>query len=181
MKRTRWLTVLMIITLVIITGFQVYWLAFTYQREKSTLKVKANSIFENTVGDLQVSKLNFTTTMSDTTQKGVRRIIVKGRTGKMKLKNTKQPGKEIVTLVNAIRDKVIDSTRGRHDPAIMFSMDEKRRVRLTKDSFNFRGKPGGSDDRILNVLYGIDSLQDSITLPEIATALNKNLSSENII
>lgn len=57
MKRLRWLTVLMAITLVIIIGFQVYWLVDNYNREKRAMQIRTEIAFQETVQQLQVAKL----------------------------------------------------------------------------------------------------------------------------
>src|SRR4028119_969333 len=57
MKRLRWLTILMGITLIIIIGFQAYWLTDNYSREKRTLQIKAGVAFQETVQQLQAKKL----------------------------------------------------------------------------------------------------------------------------
>jgi hypothetical protein len=56
MKKLRWLTALMGITLLVITGFQVYWLNNNYDREKRSMEIKANVHFQETVRHLQAIK-----------------------------------------------------------------------------------------------------------------------------
>lgn len=57
MKRLRWLSILMAITLLIIIGFQGYWLKDNYNREKRTLQIKTGVTFQETVQHLQAAKL----------------------------------------------------------------------------------------------------------------------------
>ncbi len=57
MKRLRGLTFLMAITLIIITGFQVYWLKDNYDRENKTMQIKTRVAFEETIEQLQAKKL----------------------------------------------------------------------------------------------------------------------------
>ena len=56
MKKLRWLTALMGITLLVITGFQGYWLKNNYDREKRTMEIRANVNFQETVRHLQAVK-----------------------------------------------------------------------------------------------------------------------------
>lgn len=57
MKRLQWLALLMGMTLIIIIGFQAYWLKDNYDREKRTMQIKSTVAFEETVEELQASKL----------------------------------------------------------------------------------------------------------------------------
>jgi two-component system phosphate regulon sensor histidine kinase PhoR len=57
MKRLQWLTGLMAITVVIIVGFQVYWLKENYGREKRAMEIKAGVAFQETIQKLQAEKL----------------------------------------------------------------------------------------------------------------------------
>ena len=47
----------MSITILLITGFQVYWLKDNYNREKKTVEVRAQSLFRETVRNFQDSVL----------------------------------------------------------------------------------------------------------------------------
>ena len=57
MKRLQWLSVLMCISLIIIIGFQVYWLKENYNREYRTLQIKTGVSFQETIRQLQMVKL----------------------------------------------------------------------------------------------------------------------------
>ncbi|MES1216404.1 MAG: HAMP domain-containing sensor histidine kinase [Bacteroidota bacterium] len=60
--------VLMFITLLVITGFQVYWLRDNYYREKKALEIKTNGLFRETVRHVQdsVLKKKLSLVMKDT-------------------------------------------------------------------------------------------------------------------
>ena len=47
----------MCITILVITGFQAYWLKNNYEREFKTLEIKTNMAFHRTIYQLQASKL----------------------------------------------------------------------------------------------------------------------------
>ena len=66
LKNFRWLPVIMAITIIGITAFQVYWLNNTYEREKRTLEIRSNMIFRETVYKLQASKLKLDSLVFDT-------------------------------------------------------------------------------------------------------------------
>ena len=49
---------LMVVTILVVTGFQGWWLKTNYDREKRTMQLKSNIVFQETVRQLQTSKLN---------------------------------------------------------------------------------------------------------------------------
>ena len=53
MGRLRWLAILMIVVILAITGFQVYWLKDTYNRERKTVELRVQSLFKETVREQQ--------------------------------------------------------------------------------------------------------------------------------
>ncbi len=53
MGRLRWLAILMGVVIVAITGFQVYWLKDTYNRERKTVELRVQSLFRETVREQQ--------------------------------------------------------------------------------------------------------------------------------
>ncbi len=61
MKKFRWLAILMGITILGITGFQLYWLRNNYDREKLSLDLLTNASFRQTILELQASKMKLET------------------------------------------------------------------------------------------------------------------------
>jgi two-component system phosphate regulon sensor histidine kinase PhoR len=57
MKKTAWLLALIIPAILVVAGFQVYWLADTFQREKKTLDIKVNTAFSDLVRQMQDSSI----------------------------------------------------------------------------------------------------------------------------
>ncbi|MDF2381109.1 HAMP domain-containing histidine kinase [Nostoc ellipsosporum NOK] len=57
MKKTAWLLVLIIPAILVVAGFQGYWLADTFQREKKTLGIKVNTVFDEMTRRMQDSSL----------------------------------------------------------------------------------------------------------------------------
>lgn len=57
MKKTAWLLSLIIPAILVVAGFQVYWLADTFQREKKTLGIKVNTVFDEMTRRMQDSSL----------------------------------------------------------------------------------------------------------------------------
>ena len=59
----------MIITILIITGFQVYWLFDNYARGKRVLNIKTNMDFRESVFELQAAKFRIILNPGDSTAK----------------------------------------------------------------------------------------------------------------
>src|SRR4051812_13518966 len=120
MKKLRWLTGLMGITLMVITGFQVYWLRNNYDREKKTMEIKAQVQFQETVRRLQVVKFKLGMP-GDTMSHGKMRVFVSDDVaGDKQLRLNFSPRKtEVITMVNSIRDKISDTlTKTMKGPAV---------------------------------------------------------------
>lgn len=157
MKKLRWLTLLMGITLLVITGFQGYWLNNNYDREKRTLEIKANVYFQETVRRLQAIKFKLAVP-GDSLHKGKMRVFVSDDIpGDKQIKVNVFPRQEVITMVNSIRDKIRDS------------LPHEFEERLERRGNN-----------VYKYLSGVDSLQDSLKLPEISAAYAKTLKEEKI-
>lgn len=55
MVRLRWMVLLMVLVMLIITGFQAYWLRGNYRREKNVLETRVNFLLREAVRDVQDS------------------------------------------------------------------------------------------------------------------------------
>ncbi|MBL0068400.1 MAG: HAMP domain-containing histidine kinase [Chitinophagaceae bacterium] len=181
MKKLRWLLLLMGITLAAITGFQVFWLGENYTREKRTLHIKTQMAFGEAMRDLQVKKFRLGGFSNDSGKGEVKVFIRSDNTGPA----NRIPGKaEVVSTINIIRDKLLDSLKKALPPraGMVISM-EKTDMHIGHDSFRIRhnlppGRPG--EDQFIDLLYGVDSLQDSIKITDISKAYAKNLQEQKI-
>jgi len=190
MKKHSFLGLLMILTLVGIAGFQFYWLKQSYDRERKTLEVKSQVAFRNSIMELQAEKLHLDR-LSGFGDSGNVRVVVSNDPNNPDMKM--QPPRDIVlSTINVIRDKMKDTL---HE-----SPTGKARVVLSLDTRNMhadgesmpselhdtmrmmhRGPFGrGPRDQIINLLYGVDSLQDSISVKEVTERYTKALTRENI-
>jgi two-component system phosphate regulon sensor histidine kinase PhoR len=180
MQKFRWLPILMVITILGITGFQGYWLKNNYDREERTMQIKANVAFQETVRQLQTAKLKLKDPFFDSTHTGKTRIFINEDFPHQRMKTKVLPRQEIVTMVNSMRDKLRDSlskeTSINSSVIISTNKDLKQ---MQQDSLPMRFERRG-DDRIFQVLYGIDSLQDSLHVPEITKAYTKKMVEEKI-
>src|SRR5436190_23353934 len=116
---------LMLVTILIVTGFQVYWLENNYEREKRDLQIKANMAFQDAIRHLQTEKLKLRDPFLDTSQHRKMRVIVNRDVSEPDMAMHKMPIPEIITMVNAVRDKLRDSLKDRRtNSAIIVSIGE---------------------------------------------------------
>ncbi len=186
MNRLRWLALLMVVAILGITGFQLYWLRQNYEREKNTLSLKTEMAFQETIMQLQVSKLKLDGAVWNSTDSGSgkMKILMHNDNRKNMPVHFKQK-EEIVSTINIIRNKLKDSLKV--NPAgtkgmVTISMNQAS-VNMTGDSIRFdrhiQTSPGNGD-RIFSLLYGVDSLQDTLRLSEIDSAYTKALKKEKL-
>jgi two-component system phosphate regulon sensor histidine kinase PhoR len=170
---------LMFITIVVITGFQFYWLKNTYDREKRTMQIKANVAFQETVRHLQAVQLKLKEPFfSDSTHKKMQ-IIIDDDVHRPEGRPAGVAGREIVTVVNALGEKLRDSLKT--NGSIVITNKRTKPFFVTKDSGSVTNqKRITPDNKIYQFLYGIDSLQDTLKLPEITTAYQKRLGEETL-
>src|ERR1700733_13761614 len=101
MKKLKGLTVLMAITLLVITGFQLYWLKNNYDRENRSLEIKTSIAFQETVRGLQAAKLNLKEPADrDTANKPKMRVLLDEDFTADNMQSTPGSQKEIVAMVN---------------------------------------------------------------------------------
>jgi two-component system phosphate regulon sensor histidine kinase PhoR len=171
-----------------ITGFQVYWLKENYAREKRTLTIRAAAAFRESVLELQVSKLKLDNIIVDSNAKssGNLRVIVSDHEEDVKFRV--KPGQKIISTINVIRDKLRDSLNREKKPGL-FIVNKKSNgplsdtVKLVRRDLNaekhIAGVPG-KGNRMFSLLYGVDSLQDSLRLSEIDSSYRTRLREEKM-
>lgn len=185
MNRLRWLALLMGVAILGITGFQLYWLRQNYVRERKTLTIKAEVAFRETILQLQVAKLKLDGVVwnGHDSSRGNMKIVMHDNNGEQVSVRIK-PKEEIVSTINVIRTKLKDSLKMKMDvkPGMVITMN-RTSVDIGKDSLKFERELQGSPDgrnHIFNLLYGVDSLQDSLRLAEIDSAYRKILTAEKL-
>lgn len=156
-RHIKWMPILMTLTILGIAGFQLYWLKKAYEREERTLEVRTNMAFRETIFSLQASKLKLDRIAADS-------ILTNDHFGS----NAHRPNERMVRLVNVLRDKVRDSTR-----TVIFNTN----AGVDSSKLNSRQARRG---RILQFLYDMDDVQDSIKVNEIENAFATRLQQQNI-
>jgi two-component system phosphate regulon sensor histidine kinase PhoR len=177
MYKMRWLATLMAITILGILGFQVYWLQQNYSREKKTLGIKTDVSFRETILRLQAAKLNLEGFDPNTPGEGRLKVYMSdGENTRMKV----IPREEIVSTINVIRDKARDTTTIPVKKGMMITMNN-RGGGIRHDSMQFETRLSGPRrTNIFDLLYNVDSLQDSLKVVEITDAYKKSLDKQNI-
>jgi two-component system, OmpR family, phosphate regulon sensor histidine kinase PhoR len=184
MSKLRWLSLLMGITILGITGFQLYWLRQNYTREEKALEIKTEMAFRQTIMQLQVSKLKLDTTMwNEKLSKGGKvKIMVKedGQAG-MDIHVAQREG--VVSTINVIRSKLKDSLKLRPGVKPRLVMMDREEISIPGDTMDFVRAipaPTGPRENFYRFLYNVDSLQDSLRLTEIDTAYRRTLEKAKI-
>src|SRR6187455_479033 len=180
---------LMAIPILIIAGFQVFWLRENYIKEKKNLEFRSSVVFKETVRRLQAKKLNLDKVFNDS----IGKIRVDIMNDEPMSRFPSHPEDEIANAINNVTIRVNDSLRnagidlenrpnviirnrelpgdsiGHKKGNMVISMNESfsRTGDSTKDfKFERKGPPG----EIFKFLYNVDSLQDSLRVKEIDSA-----------
>lgn len=165
LKNIRSLPVLMILTICAIAAFQVYWLKKAYEREEKTLERQTNMLFRETVGNLQVSKLKLDKMVDTTTST---KIFI--RDSSLKTMAGQPTAQKMATMMNVMMQKMKDSA---HSKLIITELGRVDTVRL-KTGFSPR------KDRLMQFMFDVDSLQDSIKVKELVAVYSKRLEEQNL-
>ena len=246
--------ILMVVTIMVIISFQVYWLKDNYDREKRAMQIKAGAAFQETVQELQASKLKLPDIFITRTGNGKNeRTLVNEKTSatatrkprtsariittrvspekritgrdssdrqvvffiqndsnrivkrtmslgyldsvsglkEMYLEGARSAGKserrQIVTSINILRSRLKDTVRmdtlikqgalGSPGPGTVVNKTMPVKKEPAKQ---FISVMSDSDSHALKVLYSVDSLQDSLKVPEITAAFSATLKKQNL-
>jgi two-component system phosphate regulon sensor histidine kinase PhoR len=175
MHNQKGLAAMMILVIFAITGFQLYWLSQQYAREKKLLDSKSDMLFRESVFTLQAEKLKLEgSEKRDSTHPQIQ-ITLKSGNAEGEIFDT-SINKDVVNYVNIIREKVNDS--GKQKKSMIISMDDSRMVfrgdsNQQSQTMDWESKSSGG--KVFQFLYGLDSLQDSLTIKEVEKALSARL------
>src|SRR6187401_3710336 len=98
---------LMAIPILIIAGFQVFWLRENYIKDKKNLEFRTSVVFKETVRKLQAKKLNLDKVFNDSAGK----IRVEMMNGESMPGFPGHPEEEIANAINDVTIRVSDSLR----------------------------------------------------------------------
>ena len=169
-RRLHTPVILMLLAIMAVLGFQIYWLNKNYKEEKELLHIRTNVLFRDAVNQCQVEKLKLDSNI---------KFRVSG-------------SKDAVGMMNVLRRKVDFDTFKRankvNSTMIISMADEKRTAAhfdealpppdSLRQTVRVFSRPGQAE--WIQVLQGVDSLQDSVTIKEITSRYALMLDREKI-
>lgn len=184
LRRFSWLAGLMALAIVVITGFQAYWLKENYKKEKKALTDKTNQLFQQTVLQLQAANLHFDirSWKGKNDKNELKEIeIVDNKTDR---KSNDKAKDELVTTMHIVRKELKDSLKKLNPQKIIVSVD-KSSYNISNDSAlqKRQWKNIGLDknnNKVVEVFYTVDSLQTPIHIEKIDSAFAQTLQKEKI-
>jgi len=178
----------MLLSILIVTSFQVYWLKDNYDRERKSLQIKSNVSFQDAVRRLQTEKLKLRDPSFDTSRQDKMKIVLNREEVEPDIqlngKFSALPGSEMVSTVNAMREKMRDSVKSvRNNSEVIISIkdsssthDSARGRILNKNILtSVDGK-----NKFIRFLWAVDSLQDSLKIAEIQAVYQKKMTTDNV-
>ena len=172
MKNKRWLPLLMVLAILAIAGFQAYWISKTYEREERMLERNTNVQFRETLLGLQTARLALDRLMvvggdSMHTMGGAKEMLERHIKDDESSPHPLNRREKMISMLDAVMQKTGDGSR-------VFI----RKVSDTAHVFNQPMSPRQS--RIMQFLFDVDSLQDSIRIYDVDTAYSKRLAEQKI-
>lgn len=180
-KSRRLLPLLMVITLAGLAVFLAYWLQQNYEKERRLLTIRTDLAFRQEILKLQASQLRLDgVRRSDSSGRGTVKIFMAD--GDYVSGGEELPRREMISTINVIRDKILDSVQGGGKSRMVISMNKSATMKLESDSLHVvaPAPAPGKGDMVFNFLYGVDSLQDSLRVHQIDSACRQALLKDRI-
>lgn len=165
LKTIKLLPILMVVSIVAIAAFQYYWLQKAYEREERTLEMRTNFMFRDAVRAVQSSKLKLDRFVDTTQSSPV--ILQQNKAGRVRIIT---PHQKIESVLDVVMNKVKDS----NNRMVVLSQKLSDSLHVIDKAFP------GRRDRMLQFLFDIDSLQDSIKIKELDSSYAKRLDEQNL-
>lgn len=165
LKTIRLLPILMGISILAIAAFQYYWLRKAYEREERTLEMRTNFMFREAVRSVQSSKLKLDRFVDTTKSSPV--ILQQNKSGRVRILTQHQ---KMESILDVVMNKVKDS----NNRMVVLSQGLSDSLRQIDKAFP------GRRDRMIQFLFDIDSLQDSVKIKELDSAYAKRLDEQNL-
>ncbi len=149
--------ILMVSAILVVAAFQLYWLHANYEHQERDLRYRTNFLFRETIFELRATKLKLDTTA--------------------RLRYGLPP--DVSRFMDAIRSKIEDSGSEPPQPRPLeiISLEKKGGLGVA-DSVPRAGYR--SAGRFFEFLIGIDSLQDSLKVRDIALSYLATLKKEHV-
>ena len=161
LKNIKWLPVLMVLTIMAIAAFQTYWLQKAYEREKRTLEMRSNFMFRETVFALQGSKLKLEQLTGDSSVPT--RVVIQKHGLRKNFRRHNGQDQKVINLVDILARTVKDSGK------------QGLLVKTSDTVHLFNRNLQGRRNRLMQFLFDVDSVQDSVRVKELQLAYAKKL------
>ena len=174
MPGSKILPLLLAITILVITSFQVYWLKQNYDNEKKTLEIKSGISFRDAVYALQAKQL-YQRMGLPSNDKDSLRVMIHEEHGREDNQVWHNNTNEVESMVNIVRDQIMDSTmkRGKERKStLMISVNNTPGVYFNDSVMDIDAGPGKRQkgNKLVQFLYGIDSARDTLKITDITKA-----------
>src|SRR5579875_836447 len=146
LRSIKWLPVVMALSILAIAAFQFYWLQKAYEREQRTLEMRTNYLFRETVFDLESKKLK------------IEKVVGDSARAKIIQKNASPADRKMANMLDVIVRRAKDS--GNREILITGHNDS---LRVGRSGY------GSRRNRMMQFLFDVDSLQDSVKVKELDT------------
>jgi len=153
LKRSIRISVIsMIAAIVVLVAFQSWWLWQTYKDERREVRIRTNILFRESIWQLQTEKMKMDSS-----------VQVRMNAGRQMA--------AIISMMKAYNGEPGDSGR---------KIEQKMIVRNSPDTniISQLGRPSNASRMMFEMLTGIDSLQDSLTISEIDKRYRQQLNKQ---
>lgn len=163
--------IIMLLAIVAIVAFQSYWLRKNFVEEKENLAFRTNVLFRDAMQMVQADKLDLDSNVN------------------FKVRSTYNAA----GMLDVVRRRAIRDTMRKRKMATTEILVEKGKIKYYQDSSRpartqdtsthitfFRSPGPGSGGPIIQVLRGVESLHDSITVQDLSTKYANLLKEENL-
>ncbi len=172
--------VLMIVSVIAITGFQLYWLRNNYHDAQRNLNIQTNVAFQETVRDQHIKTLGLNYSVSGHPNHPGDKILFFDKHITPDNVLSEPRDEEIVTTVNALREKVADSIKVKNVVITAHESSNERDTGLPKLSFRGEFDRVDTTGKLYKIVLDLDSLKDTINLPKLTKAYGEILKHQNI-
>ncbi len=162
----------MVLAILAIAGFQAYWISKSYEREERMLERNTNGQFRETVLGLQTAKLKLDRLASVNADSA--HSVAEAKDFLERRPKDDEPAypfsrrEKMIGMVDAIMKRT-----GEGKPQIYLH-------KFTDTTHRFNQPMSPRQNRILQFLFDVDSLQDSIRVHDVDTAFAKRLAEQKI-
>lgn len=153
--------ILMVITILVITAFQVYWLSKNFREEKHLFAVRTNILFRETIMRLQASKLHLDSNIN---------IRVQDKEG-------------IINMTNILQETIRDTLmpRRKMQTSVMVTVDHGNQTLPRDSNVHYQLRRQSPQGPVFDFLMGVDSLHDSITVKEISDRYRQAIAKQKLL